>query len=311
MKKFVFLFAVLLLMPFILVIPSRVEALEMSPIFFDLTAHPGDSFSQSINLTNDTSEVMTLNSHIGIIKTASADGTTSQLLPKPTDENTIADWITVTTPKVTLQPGEKKKVLYSLTVPLDATAGGHYAWISYTETPTLSSGSRVAVSSGIATQILLKVQGEVKESLSLQSFQTKTGIASFEKLPITFITHIFNEGTTHQRPSGIVEIKNFGGKTIATLPFNNDSEGGNILPKSGRSYETIWDRGFAFGKYSAVLDATYDGEQHLKGSVTIWVLPKALIIIWTLLLIIITMLIVKVVARMFDKTRTKPLKKKI
>lgn len=306
MKKYALLVGAFLVLPF-LFLAQGAHALQLSPTIFDISAKPGQTISKAVKLTNETSAPMTLSYTTGIFEAAREGNGTPTLLPKPIDINSIADWITVPTPQVTLQPGQKLDVPFTINVPADAEAGGHYGWISWNESPSSVDGSGVAISGGIATQILLSVEGNVVEMLNLQSFQTKDGTTSFEKLPVTFTAAIYNGGTVHEKPTGTITIKNVFGSTVASLPFNDAKDSGNILPKTGRSFSATWDNAFAFGKYTATLEATYDNNKMITGQVEFWVLSKALLLVWMLIIAIIIALIVMAVMRSKKKGVTKPM----
>ncbi|MDP3889189.1 MAG: hypothetical protein Q8Q25_01445, partial [bacterium] len=286
-KKYAIVFGVFLFLSFAFITHS-VHALQLSPIFFDLSGKPGESVTRSITLTNDTNSPIILDYQKGIFMAGVQGDGKPKLLPQPTDTITIADWITIPTPTVTLQPGGVIDAPYTITVPFDAPTGGHYAWISWNEVAKPIVGTGVAVAGGIAAQILFTVEGDEQNKLILQSFQTKSGLTSFEKLPIVFVANIFNEGNVHQKPTGHLLIKNMFGSPVASIPFNEKENSGNVLPKEGRAYEVAWDKGFAFGKYSAMLSARYNDETPLLTSqIDFWVLPKALVVVSLLILAII------------------------
>ncbi len=295
-------------MPFLFMAQSA-HALQLSPTIFDIKVKPGQSITKAVKLTNETTAPMTLTYTTGIFEAAPAGNGTPTLLPKPTDINSIADWITVSIPQITLQPGQKMDVPFTISVPVNAEAGGHYGWISWNEAPSGVNGSGVAISSGIATQVLLDVEGNVTEMLNIQSFQTKDGSTSYEKLPITFTANIYNSGNVHEKPVGAVLVKNMFGSTVASLPFNDVKDSGNILPKAGRMFETTWATGFAFGKYTATLNATYDNGKVLTGQVSFWVLSKALLLVWILIIAILAALIVMAVMKAQKKNTGAKMKK--
>ncbi|MEK7103737.1 MAG: DUF916 domain-containing protein [Patescibacteria group bacterium] len=301
MKKYALLIGVFLVIPFMF-FAQGANALQLSPTIFDIAAKPGEVITKAVRLTNETTAPMTLSHTAGIFEAAAEGNGTPTLLPKPKDINSIADWISIPTPKVTLQPGQKLDVPFTITVPADAEAGGHYGWISWNEAPSKVDGSGVAIASGIATQILLSIEGDVIEMLELQSFQTKDGTTSFEKLPITFTANIYNSGNVHEKPVGVVTIKNIFGSTVATLPFNDAKDSGNILPKAGRVFNVDWAMGFAFGKYTATLNASYDNGKMLSGTVDFWVLSKALLAVWIVIIIIVVALIAMSVMRSQKKS---------
>jgi hypothetical protein len=135
----------------------------------------------------------------------------------------------------------------------------------------------------------------------------------YEFLPVSFTVKLKNTGNVHIAPRGSIFIGREGQPETAILEVN--SEKGNILPDSGRSFTMDWNDGFLryvdaqedgkvirnedgtikktldwnwkdaaklrFGKYQAKLLLIYDDGHRdvpLEGTVSFWVVP------WRLLL---------------------------
>lgn len=287
----------------IICIAPSVHALQLSPTLFDFSAQPGQTITRSVRLTNDTSQDISLTYQTGILEASPEGNGVPMLLPAPKDIHSIADWVSVPNPTFILKPGEKKEVAFDIAVPENAEPGGHYAWVAWSETPSDIDGTSVAISGGVATQILLKVEGNVQEKLTIQSFQTTEGKTNFEKLPVTFRLNILNTGNVHEKPRGTITIRNMLGAVVAILPFNTEKDTGNILPNKERAYEVQWKEGFALGKYTAQLDAVYADGKTITSQMSLWIFPKALIAVWLLIIAIITVIIVMTLTRVFKKNK--------
>ncbi len=300
MKKYALFVGALFILPLVFFAP-RAHALQLSPTIFDISAKPGQTIVKSVRLGNETKEDLTLTYQTGIFEAAPEGNGVPRLLPAPKDINSIANWISVTTPQITLRPGEKVDAPFTITIPENAEPGGHYAWIAWNEAPGKTDGTGVAISCGIATQILLRVDGDAKEGLILRSFSTKDGKTNFEKLPVSFVATIYNDGNVHEKPRGEVVIKNMLGSTVGKLPFNDVKDTGNILPKQDRSYNVEWNNGIAFGKYTAQLNAQYADGKTISGEVHFWVLPKVLFAVWLLIITIVSFIIIMAVVQAIKK----------
>jgi hypothetical protein len=115
--------------------------------------------------------------------------------------------------------------------------------------------------------LLVRVLGDVKEKLALESFSTPRFA---EAPPILLEARLRNEGTVHEAPSGEIEVRNmFGGlAATGTLPVRNVLPG-NVRKVSAQVGDGIW-----LGRYTVLLHATYgDNGQELVAKQYVWIVP--------------------------------------
>lgn len=112
----------------------------------------------------DTFEVTNLGSAQITLSIYAADGITSssgalELLPAEEPSTALGLWVTVSTPEITLLPGEMQSVQFKLDVPHDIEPGDYVGGLisSYLDT---SSGSTVAVDRRLANRMNVHVGGE-------------------------------------------------------------------------------------------------------------------------------------------------------
>ncbi|MFA5021735.1 MAG: hypothetical protein WC508_01470, partial [Patescibacteria group bacterium] len=153
----------------------------------------------------------------------------------------------------------------------------------------------VAVNSKVGTLVLLKVNGDLKESGQVLEFKTQPQNNYFFGLPINFLVRFSNTGNIHLIPEGKIELKNWFGQ-IETFYLNEGKN--NVLPNSTRRFEIVWGKNFegnfwqnfwsglnqdfrhlAFGKYTANLELNYGTEQKqtIQKQFSFWIIPWRLI----------------------------------
>jgi hypothetical protein len=152
----------------------------------------------------------------------------------------------------------------------------------------------VSLSASLGTLVLLRVNGDAKESMSIEQFSTtKNGenMWLFESQPITFLTRVKNTGSTHEQPTGQIAIKDMFGNAVANVNVNLNQN--NVLPASTRRFDApldssvVGDR-FLFGRYTADLKLTYGTSgQTLTESTSFWVIPYRLVAFAIILLIVL------------------------
>lgn len=151
-------------------------------------------------------------------------------------------------------------------VPTNADPGSHWgALVAITAPVEGGGGAAVQVRTGVI--LLVRVLGDAKEKLTLDSF----AVPRFaEAPPIAIEARFKNEGTVHEAPAGDIEVRNMFGWLVATstLPVRN------VLPGAIRKIETAVGDGLWLGRYTVSLSARYgDGNEELKVTATLWAVP--------------------------------------
>lgn len=281
------------------------QALTVSPVRIELSGDPGENLVSDIVLLNEQDKSMTFYFSAENFEAQGEDGTPN-FVPGITD---LASWITLLPAVegedpniVNLGPQETVSRTFSVTIPEDATPGGHFAAIFFADTPPSDSGS-VAVGAKVGILVLLTVSGEFEESGDLLSFNTKDEQSFFESLPVRFEYRFQNEGGDRVVPQGEIQITNLFGMTKEDLSINAAQN--NVLPQSIRKYEETWGEAivleegelepgfwttvghqwenFAFGPYTATLNLVYGTDDtEVESAVRFWVVPWHLLIVCAL-----------------------------
>lgn len=298
-RSFVLIIALFLL----LVSAHQAQALTISPARIEIQGDPGTTITKEITLSND-SKTAEQTFYVTYSNFEAQGETGSPLFVEPKGD--LGTWMT-SDKTVTLLPNESKKVAFTITIPMDAYSGGHFAAIFFGTSP--AEGGQVSVGAKTGTLILLTVTGTVKEAGGLASFTTANNQKIFNALPVSFEYRWKNDGNDRVKPTGNVTIRNMFYVPVATIDANSVS--GNILPHSTRRFDQIvWSNGtpannetvsnsffaqaayqwknFAMGPYFAKLSLIY-GTDKLESHKTVifFVLPWQLSIIILIILLVI------------------------
>ena len=264
------------------------QALEISPPVITLTADPGQTLTTQISIRDISSQKLVVKGQVDDFVAAGEDGT-PKLLIDDTDATdnpySMKSWVAPLN-SITLNPKEIKKLSVTINVPSDAAPGGYYADVRFTASAPELNNSGVSLSASLGSLLLIKVNGEVKENMSVTevgaSFEAggKNNIL-FESSPIYLFERIKNNGNIHEQPTGQMTITDMFGKKIAVANVNLQLK--NVLPNSVRRFEQTIDKSligdkFLFGKYSVKMKLTYGATgQILTSEFNFWVIPYRLI----------------------------------
>lgn len=275
------------------------HALTVSPARVELVADPGSQVTGTILLLNEEDTDRTFYLSAENFEASGETGTPSFV---PGNEG-LGSWI-VAESKVTLHGGETRKVPFTVTVPLDARSGGHFAAIFWGLTPPGSEGqSSVLIGARVGILVLLRVNGDIREDGGVVDFGIVNDQKTFNSLPVHFFYRFVNNGDDRLNPKGAITIRNMIGLKSTSIDANTVQ--GNILPLSTRKFSVTWgpDQGpvsgfwntvkfqwshFALGYYTANISLTY-GEQGLAGShqIPIWVIPWQLLVVMGVVIVLI------------------------
>jgi hypothetical protein len=278
---------------------QSVSALTISPARMDLSGDPGKVVSGEFILTNEQPETQTFYTSAQNFEAQGETGT-----PNFVDSTDgLATWISLID-QVTLKPNQQTKVHFTVTIPKDADAGGHFAAIFLTTNPPHATGGQVAVGAKIGMLVLLHVSGDIKESGGIVGFETKSKAFISTMLPVTFVYRFANSGNDRVNPAGEITVRDIVGLTAMKLNANPGV--GNVLPGSTRRFEVAWGpstplslnagffetawyeaKNFAFGFYRANLQLGYGVSSSDQSSVSLFIFPWQLIIVVVVLLYII------------------------
>jgi len=272
------------------------QALEIAPPVLILTADPGQTISAKITVRNISGGKLVVTGQINDFVAAGEDGTPKILMDETNTEKnpySIIDWISPM-PKLDLISKQVATLPITITVPDNASPGGHYGVVRFTGVAPELEGTGVSLSASLGSLILVRVSGAIKDELSISDYyatqDNKKG-TFFESAPLTIALKLKNTGNIHEQPSGLITVTDMFGRKLATLGVNATSPQGNILPSSTRLFSqkldsTVIGNKILFGRYKADLKVTYGTDKTvLTDSITFWVIPYRLIGLGVIILV--------------------------
>lgn len=265
---------------------AEVAGVQISPLFYDYNIDLGQSQSGNLNIKS------LVNSSLDyVLETENFKEVSEQGAPifegadKPDGISTLADWITFTEPKTgSIVANGQADIHFSITVPIGAEAGGHYAAIFARQVNTTSA--QLGVASRVGLLILVTVPGKVSKTAEITDYTFKSFIW---KGPADFSLKVKNTGTVHYDSTAEVTLSPVVGRnTVLNLGKHT------ILPSNTRAYSGTWQSKFPFGYYNMTVSATDGNGDKVEQTGVIWAIPVILIsiiivsiaILWLLILYI-------------------------
>lgn len=292
---------------------NTAEGLTVSPPLREITLQPGDTYSDTIRLTNPTQNLVELYPKTMNFEARGEGGDPSFYEADETSHKyALAKWISYEQPKLALTPQQVAEFKYQIKVPLGAEPGGHYGVLFFaTNPPEKAEGaSQVAIASMVGSLVLVRIPGDIREEGLLEKFSTEKKL--YVSTPVVFNALIKNIGNIHFKPEGEIKIKNFWGGEVDKVIFNEEK--GNVLPDSARKFEEKWTPATEpfykqpIGRFTGNLNLNYgEDDKMLAGSVSFWVIPKwFLVAVAVLILIIVLWIITRLIRRKNSKTHIQP-----
>lgn len=254
----------------------------VSPTRVEMTASPGDHIESSFKFWNGTGSDLPI--HLEAVDVGPQDELGHAAVEPEAAVNSLKSWVTPEYSDLSVAPKQEITLPFSMDVPVNADPGSHWgALVAITAPAQGGTGAATQVRTGVI--LLVRVLGDAKEKLTLDSFSVPTFLQS---PPIALEARFQNEGTVHEKPQGTIEVRNIFGALVATgtLPVLN------VLPGVARKLDAWVGEGFWFGRYTVNLAATYgDNGEKLSATRTIWVVPWRKLWPWALLAVVLLTLV--------------------
>lgn len=272
------------------------NALKVSPVRLDVKMDPGVTQSLSIIIENISDVSGKLKVSVNdFVAGGDESGRPNIILndneyaPSHSLKRMIAK-----VPNFTIGPREKKEVKIPVTVPRDAPGGGYYAAVRFSPADS-ESDQTLSLSASVGTLVLLTVNGDLKEELSLESLDARKkdqpGTFFTDHKDIQAAVRFKNTGNVQVEPFGKITLKRFG-KVVGAYEINDQDLRGNVLPDSIRRFSVSLDKVSSFGKYTLEGNFGYGSSgQLLVGQTTFYVIPLLLIILAIGILLLLLFLI--------------------
>jgi hypothetical protein len=284
------------------------NALKVSPVRMDVKMDPGVTQKVSLYIQNLGTIPATLHAAVNDFVAAGDESGRPNII---LDENEYAPSHSLkrlTTPPAdfTVAPGENKEVKVTIIVPKNAAGGGYFGAIRF-EPADAEDQENLNLSASVGSLMLLRVNGDVKEDLTVESFDVRKknipGVFFLNKKDLTADVRFKNNGNIHVEPFGKVTLKRFS-KVIAQYEINDADIRGNVLPDSVRKFSVALNKVGDFGKYSVEGNFGYGSTgQLLTAKTTFYVIPLFMIIValCTVLLLVFFIFILPRMIRSYNR----------
>ncbi len=269
------------------------QGMQISPVLVELNGDKGKSYKIKLNVINVTPGDLVFTSAVNDFTSKDETGAPEIILDGANPpSSSLKSWISPI-PPLRLKSKQSQTIEATINIPANAEPGGHYGIIRFSGKAPELDESGVALAASAGTLVLVRVNGQVNETLQLADFYTEQdGKQSFwfEQGPVDLVEKIKNTGNVHVKPKGQAVIKDMFGRTVASLEVNAD--GGNILPNGTRRFAQTLDKRWLFGKYTVSMDLAYGTTgQVLQGKLNFWIIPWKLIMLVVLVLVGIVFLL--------------------
>lgn len=308
-KRITFILFAVILIGASFFVHEKARALTLVPPSLEYVAKPGETVDGILKLINEEAETRTLYLSTANFTAKGETGVPNFLFDEVNTD--LASWITVSAQEVTLESQRTQQVPFTITVPQTAEPGGYYAGIFFgTQPPTGAGTGQIGIGSKIGTLIILRVEGDVFESATIEEFGFDVSRTTFNRLPLNFIVRVRNSGNVHVRPTGTLTVRNMLGGESVSLLINQTQ--GAVLPSSVRRFDALWkkqaddaERGnffqelgrewknFGLGNYTAAVTIEYGQQrQALTASTTLTIFPWRVLLMSAVIVVLVILLLV-------------------
>lgn len=255
-------------------------ALTITPPLFQMAIGPGEVWRSSLKVVNTNPYDLTVYASTMNFEAGGEEGQGRfvPILESGANNYSLAKWIEITPDPIFIPQGKSIDIPFTVKIPQDAEAGGHYAAILVGTRPQNENlnGANVLVSSQVSSLFLARVNGDVREEGYIKEFRVERTF--YEKPDIDFILRFANTGNVHLKPQGEITVFNMWGREMGKISINEKSDFGNVLPRSVRKFVFNWQRNLNFletGRFKAVATISYgqDERQSISRVVYFWILP--------------------------------------
>ena len=291
LRRFATLLGIIALPAFVLfpVLNASADTQTVSPPEIQTFGNPGDVVTETLKVSNDGTNALKYQVGVADFKAAGDEGAIDLLDDPnaPSSTFSLARWVTVEPSQFSVQPGQDKNLNITIRIPANAEAGTKLASVQLKIAgATVTGGSGASVQSNLNSLILLRVSGDIKEKLDIESFRTDKGYYTNGPVALTLKSH--NSGNAHVAPAGYISITNEFGKKVKEIPLRE----ANVLPDSSRSVRMDWTETGMIGRYTATLVATYGQQrQSLAASTTFIVFPVWLAAVLLAVIVVLLLLL--------------------
>ena len=242
-------------------------AIEMtvSPTKQQLSLQPGQQSEGKFSVLNTGEEQFTFKLYASPYFVANEQY--DPVFNEESSRTQISRWVTMSEDEITLQPGEKHDVGYTVNVPTDVPAGGQYAVI-FAETTDESSGEgSIIAKKRVGMLVYGTVAGDTRDGGEIAS----SDIGWWQQsAPVTANMRIKNTGNTDFEAITKMTVTSLFGKKV----YESSEAENVILPDTTRSVDLTWDNA-SIGIYTVETTANFLDDTHAHKQLVLVISPLA------------------------------------
>jgi hypothetical protein len=258
---------------------------RISPLRNELTIEKGKTQTVNVSVENPSSINFKAKAVVNdFLASVNEDGQPELLLDGSFAPTHSLKRLVTDPPIVSFGPNERKEIQISISIPINAAAGGYYGAVRFLPADAKNSAN-VSLTASVGSLFLVNVPGNIKEHLTLEQFGAATN-GKVKNLitsgSVSIVTRLKNDGDTHEKPFGKIQVKNSKGKVIAEQEINNIEPQSNILPSSIRKFETKIPNTKWLGHYTVTAGYGYtpsNGEL-ITAKTSFWYIPLWLVAVF-------------------------------
>lgn len=271
---------------------KKANGFRISPIRTELTIEKGSSQIATVSLENPSSIPLKAKAVINDFEASDTEnGQPRLLLDGEFAKSHSLKRLVADPPTLELGPNERKEVKILISIPSNAAAGGYYGAVRFLPAEVVSGGN-VALSASVGSLFLVNVPGNIKMHLELLDFGAAVN-GNIKKIitsgQISIVTRLKNNGDTHEKPFGRIQIKDSKGKLVADEEINNIEPQSNILPGSIRKFETQLKNKKWLGHYTVTAGFGYtpSNSELINAKSSFWYIPSWMFIAAIVMLVLL------------------------
>ncbi len=261
------------------------KSFSLSPMKQEIDLKAGEVYEGSVLVSNPNTSIEDFEYEVHAMPYSVSGTDYSPDFETMSDWSKIVDWIKIEEPSGVLKPNETRRIYYKIEVPLSAPAGGQYAMIGLSSTPTsVSKRSEVQDTYTLTSLIYARVEGETVYSGEILENYVPGFVSS--GTPTTIVT-VSNTGNVHEKLKVDLKVKNlFTGESLSLSGEDSDTYESLILPDSTRVVSRALDGMPGLGIFEVSQNVDYIGENSSNTTVML-ICP-----IWFMVLSIVTVTVV-------------------
>lgn len=258
--------------------------LSISPTLYDMSAEPGQVWNSTLKVVNVNQFDLTVYAEV-VNFAPRGEGGDGRFIPINDQDRTgatMAEWFTISREPIVIPREQTIEVPFTVTVPKEASPGGHFAAILIGTKPLEREDGQAKLQTAqvITSLFFARIAGDITELGTIREFSTTKSV--FGSPEATFALRFENKGNVHLQPQGEIKILNMWGEERGIIPINQFSNFGNVLPDSIRKFLFTWKGEWSIadiGRYTAIATLAYGANerQFATAETAFWVLPLQLL----------------------------------